>query len=247
MAGRYYERTQGIERARREVEGILAGILLDAFTALWSLIFPKVRDGRTDQIDKTVDEWGDEFDDDYSGGLELGAGILAKSEVDWWAANDKGIEISGAEVARQFEADNVSAFGNKPADMIAANIKAGLQNEITAATARGWTTDELNARLRRWMDEARAKTISVTDTNNLMSTVTKIGMERAGVGFWVWQTMEDDRVCEECEPLHGRVYSINDEMPPKHHNCRCIVVPLKQWLRQHDQPFYSIAEGLAER
>ncbi len=248
MAGRYYDRSQAIERARREVEALLAGVLLAAFARLWSLLFPKVRDGRTDQIDRMLDEWEYQLDVDYDDVLTLGGDTLARAETAWYAANGKDITIASGEVARDFISGNVNAFGSKPAIMIAENIRAGIKAEIAKAAADpNMTADMLNVRLRRWMDEARAKVISTTDTSNLLSAVTKLAMQKAGAGFWVWQTMEDDRVCAECMPLHGRVYAITDEMPPKHHNCRCYAVPLKQWLRAHDQPFYSIAEGLSNR
>lgn len=48
----------------------------------------------------------------------------------------------------------------------------------------------------------------------------------AGVKYVMWHTEEDDRVCEECEPLDKKVFAI-DKVPPKQHwGCRCVLQPL---------------------
>jgi len=40
----------------------------------------------------------------------------------------------------------------------------------------------------------------------------------------MWITMEDEKVCGECEPLHGLVFNLS-RVPPKHYNCRCRLIP----------------------
>ena len=47
-------------------------------------------------------------------------------------------------------------------------------------------------------------------------------MKAAGVQMVRWRTQEDERVCEDCEPLDNRVFPIN-AMPqlPAHPRCRC--------------------------
>lgn len=43
----------------------------------------------------------------------------------------------------------------------------------------------------------------------------------AGIPKVRWITMEDDRVCEECDALDGKVFRI-DRIPPRpHYGCRC--------------------------
>lgn len=42
-----------------------------------------------------------------------------------------------------------------------------------------------------------------------------------------WVTMEDNRVCDDCDKRDGVVYDI-DKVPPKeHYGCRCILVPVR--------------------
>ena len=50
--------------------------------------------------------------------------------------------------------------------------------------------------------------------------------EDLGVEYAMWITAEDEKVCEECGGLHGRVFKL-DEFPEKpHYNCRCRKVPM---------------------
>lgn len=48
----------------------------------------------------------------------------------------------------------------------------------------------------------------------------------AGVEMVMWVTARDERVCDECGPKDGKIYSI-DEVPPKPHwGCRCVLLPV---------------------
>lgn len=43
----------------------------------------------------------------------------------------------------------------------------------------------------------------------------------SGVKYVRWETQEDEKVCAECGPRDGRIYSI-DKLPPRPHwRCRC--------------------------
>ena len=49
-------------------------------------------------------------------------------------------------------------------------------------------------------------------------------MRDAGVEYVMWHTQEDERVCEDCEPLDGQIFPINAmPMLPQHPRCRCWV------------------------
>lgn len=230
---RYFERTQALDRASRQVEKILAAALLAAFGVLWRALYPKIRTMDFAELDRLITEWEQRLDEDYDDALALGAGPIAAAEVSWWAANGRSITLDGGEIARQFRADNTAAFNHPPGIMIAENIRRGLWSEINRARADpNMTVDVLSERLRRWVDENRANTIAITDTSNLVTLATQLAMQRAGVGFWVWQTMEDNKVCDECDELNGRVFAVHDPMPPKHHRCRCRAVPLRERLRR---------------
>lgn len=247
---RYYDRTRAMQRARNQAEDILAAILMAAFGALWRLIYPRLRDNRLSDIDAMIAAWAGDWGEDYDGGLVAAAGAFTETERALWGQAGKDITLDPEQIVRDFSADtaaNVGA-GRGPWEMIAGNIRMGVGSEIAKWQATpGATRADLDRRLRTWMDKTRAKTIAATDATNLASAVTAIGMAQAGVGFWIWQTREDEDVCERCAPLHGRIFTLSDLMPPLHHNCRCEMTPLKEWLKVHDQPFFGIAAGLAER
>lgn len=48
----------------------------------------------------------------------------------------------------------------------------------------------------------------------------------AGVEKVIWRTMEDEKVCEECEPRDGMVFDI-DRVPDTHYYCRCWLEPVR--------------------
>ncbi len=214
---RYYEDHLQMQRDRRAVEAILLAALVTAFASLWRLIYARLRDHRYGEIDSTIAQWSDGFDEDYSGALVAASDVLA----------GKDDEEGGGAIAANFEAGtaaNVGA-GKGPAGMIAANIRAGVKAEISKPCA---SDADILRRVKIWMDHNRAQTISRTDATNLQSEATRLNMQRRGRGWWAWQTMEDNDVCQECDELNGVIFSINDPMPPKHHNCRCDAVEIEK-------------------
>ncbi len=214
---RYYEDHLQMQRDRGAVEALLLAALVTAFAGLWRLIYTRLRDHRYGEIDSTIAHWADEFDEDYSGALVAASDVLAGEDD----------EEGGGAIAANFEADtaaNVGA-GKGPAGMIAANIRAGVKAEIGKP---GASDADILRRVKIWMDHNRAQTISRTDATNLQSEATRLNMQRRGRGWWAWQTMEDNQVCDECDELNGVIFSINDPMPPKHHNCRCDAVEIEK-------------------
>lgn len=50
----------------------------------------------------------------------------------------------------------------------------------------------------------------------------------AGVDRLQWVTMKDDRVCEDCHPLDGKVFDADVcPVPPMHYRCRCYLLPVR--------------------
>ena len=79
---------------------------------------------------------------------------------------------------------------------------------------------EVDKALRAWTFQAGQY------TDNSLIRGRMQAMRDAGVREVIWHTQEDDRVCEDCEPLDGQVFPIN-AMPqlPRHIHCRCFVTP----------------------
>jgi SPP1 gp7 family putative phage head morphogenesis protein len=49
-----------------------------------------------------------------------------------------------------------------------------------------------------------------------------------------WKTAGDDRVCSLCEPMEGRIFTLEEVQPmiPLHPQCRCIALPYKKEYEQ---------------
>lgn len=63
--------------------------------------------------------------------------------------------------------------------------------------------------------------------DNVTSAAVKHGYEDAGIELVEWVTQRDERVCHECIPLDGEIFSIYDCPPcPQHYNCRCFLLPV---------------------
>lgn len=78
---------------------------------------------------------------------------------------------------------------------------------------------EIDKAMRAWSKQVGQYAINVTDYAMVQA------FEDAGVEMVMWQTQHDERVCTECHAYDGQVFHI-DEVPPKHWNCRCVLVPM---------------------
>lgn len=77
---------------------------------------------------------------------------------------------------------------------------------------------EIDKALRYWARQTGQYAISMTDDGM------KQAYRDAGIEEVMWVTAGDERVCEECRPLDGQVFRL-DQVPPKHWGCRCILIP----------------------
>lgn len=76
--------------------------------------------------------------------------------------------------------------------------------------------------LRDWSRMFGQIAIGVTDTA-IVQAFADMDVEKV-----MWLTAMDERVCEECGPLHGRAFAL-DEVPPKPHwGCRCRLVQVEE-------------------
>ena len=63
---------------------------------------------------------------------------------------------------------------------------------------------------------------------NTTDEAVKKAYKDAGVELVKWVTAGDERVCEECGPLDGKIFKL-EEVPPKpHRNCRCRLYPVRR-------------------
>lgn len=87
---------------------------------------------------------------------------------------------------------------------------------LSASAAPG---REIDRAMKLWSKQVGQYAIGITDEAVLGAYAD------ADVEMVRWVTAQDERVCEDCEPLDGKIFPI-DAVPPKPHwGCRCRLVP----------------------
>ena len=78
----------------------------------------------------------------------------------------------------------------------------------------------LNRSRNLWFTQSKQYAEDIAD-----QTTIKV-WKRAGVKKVMWITERDEKVCEDCRPLDGQIFDIDDAPDKQHYNCRCMKVPL---------------------
>lgn len=87
------------------------------------------------------------------------------------------------------------------------------------AVSQHWN-DEIDKALKYWSRQLGQYAINFTDYGRMEA------FKEAGIKKVRWVTEKDDRVCEVCDELDGKIFPI-DKAPHKQHlNCRCVLVPV---------------------
>ena len=138
-----------------------------------------------------------------SGGEILDPSVLNKKTVDW--------------IRRYF--DDMKKINDNTANIVRVAIE-DFQN------TPGMTRGDLEQMLGRTFDPVRASRIAVTETTRAYSAAERIvGDEYRRLGIQmqdIWNTDNDDLVCEICEPNNDKPYGDGwTDYPPAHVNCRC--------------------------
>lgn len=90
--------------------------------------------------------------------------------------------------------------------------------EALAATEN--RNDEIDKALRAWALQTGQYAINVTDMARMEAFMD------AGVEQVMWNTEKDERVCDKCGPLDGKVFDIEDAPRKIHWRCRCWYSPV---------------------
>lgn len=90
---------------------------------------------------------------------------------------------------------------------------------VEALMASDTPAKEVDTALKQWTRQVRQYADTVTD-----KAIEKVYIDN-DIEEVMWQTEEDNKVCEECEELNGMVFP-RDNVPPKpHYGCRCYLIP----------------------
>lgn len=87
----------------------------------------------------------------------------------------------------------------------------------------GGDVDEFNKLTESIYSKNRASLIGITETTAIFTAISAAVFVAAGNSL-VWRTMNDGRVCVECNSMNGKVVSEKNG-PPLHPGCRCYLGP----------------------
>ena len=62
---------------------------------------------------------------------------------------------------------------------------------------------------------------------DLEDSIAKVVYEDTGVKKVMWVAEKDDITCGVCGELDGQIFALGDAPPKQHHNCRCVLRPVK--------------------
>jgi SPP1 gp7 family putative phage head morphogenesis protein len=124
---------------------------------------------------------------------------------------------------------------------------AGLDKVLAAGIDAGESIPQLTQRVQGYtgFNKNRAQKIARSETIRASGKANIMAWNQSGVVVkQIWYTALDERVCEICEFLHGKVVSINKvflsaeglvaiggdsyeplQSPPAHPQCRCTLLP----------------------
>jgi SPP1 gp7 family putative phage head morphogenesis protein len=130
---------------------------------------------------------------------------------------------------------------------------AALEQKLNEALADGASINELKntvSDIYEWSNQTRAEMVAKTETFRVANSASKEAWKQAGVVKTIkWYTAADERVCQYCGPMHGKVIAIDEkffekgdeligtedgklrldysdiEAPPLHVDCRCTIRP----------------------
>jgi SPP1 gp7 family putative phage head morphogenesis protein len=108
------------------------------------------------------------------------------------------------------------------------DMKNLIKREMLTGVEKSETTLQIMRRIRDTADlgTQRATVIARTEVMKAVNQGTKARYDEAGVKA-EWLTTHDERLCDECAALGGKLTpEETDGLPPAHPNCRCCVIPV---------------------
>lgn len=157
----------------------------------------------------------------------------------------EGVDVELADLERIFDqpvhretVQNLYTRNFRELKGITEAVDQQVSRELSQALVEGVNPDEVADRITDRVDsigKRRATVLARTETLNshneaALSRYEQVLGDDAAVQLEAEvMTAQDDRVCDECEPRHGEVMSIEDaraDGPPFHAQCRCTYRPV---------------------
>jgi uncharacterized protein with gpF-like domain len=228
--GRHSVRVQRILRERERAVAKLTPLVHAGLQAGWRKLYPKLRRidrarvRKEDWIDQWYHDWQAGFAADMEDAFAQAITETAASESDFWTRTVAPVTIDPISLARHY----VVKRGH-----LITGVGKDTQKAVRDALSEWYgdvdmTLADLVDQLTPEFGDTRAALIANTETTALVSDVTLATMGQLGLTRWTWQTRLEYTVCDICRPLHGRVFTIADPMPPdgSHIGCMCVGSPI---------------------
>ena len=167
-------------------------------------------DAQMDQLNEVIKKWAEAG---ALGGITEGRRVLTPiTGVDFGLMNNYArawAVAHSAEVAASITQTNMDAFVSNFTDWVAS----------------GKPLPDMVASLKSAYGD-KADMIAATETTRAFAEGNKTYWGSVGVEKIKWHTAADELVCEECGPLDGQVFPIDEAPPcPAHPRCRCWLMP----------------------
>jgi SPP1 gp7 family putative phage head morphogenesis protein len=108
------------------------------------------------------------------------------------------------------------------------NMRNAITYSCSKGVLEGWGANKIAYEIKNNVDGnpnmgiTRCKMIARTEIINAYNQGKMNMYKQAGLTQYEWLTALDERTCEECTDLDGKVFNIgNGQIPPIHPNCRC--------------------------
>ena len=96
------------------------------------------------------------------------------------------------------------------------------QRTVESIMANHNKNEAIDKSLRLWSQQLA----QYADNSVVRATID--GFRDAGVKYVKWVSERDERVCQVCHDLDGKVFPIDDVPPPAHYHCRCVLVAVNK-------------------
>ena len=207
-------------------------------------------EGEIEEISKEVTKnWKVGLSGNVEGAMELGIedGIRqleAMEHPDFAGISDKARRARIVKTFATIDKAAVDFLANYQLNLlgeVSTELAAGIKRTITQGVLTGKIIPDVARDIGRVVKDKdafkkagktvfktaqrRATLIARTETLRAHNEGRKVFYREVGIAKVKWMTAHDDRLCNECASLDGKVFKM-DEVPgpPKHPNCRCTVI-----------------------